>query len=379
MSLVEVKHQGAAQQRIQRALALGRVPHAYVLHGPDGVGKEMFAAAVAQLLLCELPKECALDEREAADVGIDQLRTACGDCDDCRMIRAGTHPDLHLIYRQLNRDHPDPLVRKRKGLDLGVDVLRHFLMDKVYLTPARGRAKVFVVREADRITTQAQNALLKTLEEPPGTTYLMLLVRSLDRMLPTTLSRCQLLEFAALPTAFVQSTLRTVRHDLSDEQVTWYASFAEGSVGRALSAADDDLIAVNQRVVDHLIHLHETRGDVIAAAWTEQAKALGSVFRKRDPEITDTEATRRGLLTIFHLAANWFADVLRVSSCDEAASIVNASFVEELERAGQQVDTEAAAERINRIASAERNLHLNANTQLVVEALVGELAEPVCV
>jgi DNA polymerase-3 subunit delta' len=95
------------------------------------------------------------------------------------------------VHRYLIKEHPESDVRKRKGLEISVDVLRHFVIERTALTPIRGRAKVFVIREADSMTTQAQNALLKTLEEPPGPTFIILLVSALDGLLPTTLSRCQ--------------------------------------------------------------------------------------------------------------------------------------------------------------------------------------------
>jgi DNA polymerase-3 subunit delta' len=226
VSLADVKHQATAQRMLQRAISSHRVPHAYVFHGPEGVGKEMLARGLARLLLCESPKRDAEPQASAsATAQVNQehllILDACGVCSECKLVAAGTHPDLHLIYRQLNREHPEPEVRKRKGLEIGVDVLRHFVIDKVGMKPSRGRAKVFLIREADVITPQAQNALLKTLEEPPGTTYLILLVTGLDHLLPTTLSRCQVVQFDALPYQFVRERLRAMRPDLPAEQADW--------------------------------------------------------------------------------------------------------------------------------------------------------------
>jgi DNA polymerase-3 subunit delta' len=357
MSLSDVRHQDAALRRIQQALSRDRVPHAYLFHGPEGVGKERVARGLAQLLLCSNPTERELGIDEAGVVGLKRVREGCGRCEDCRLVSAQTHPDFHVIYRQLHRDHPDSEVRKRKGLELGVDVLRHFVIDKVGLTPLRGRAKLFVIRAADDMTVQAQNALLKTLEEPPGSTFIILLVSALDRLLPTTLSRCQLVRFDGLPEGFIRDKLHELRPELSRERIEWCARGGEGSLGRALEYADDELFELHQRLADGLTRLGDPHSDGLVKAWTDEAAALGERYRKRDPDITDAEATRRGLATVFQLAAGWYGDVLR--NCATTAQFMNA-------------ETVAAA--INRLAEAQRQLDLNANTQLIVETLVGDLA-----
>jgi len=309
-----LKHQEYAERTILRAMARKRIPHAYIFHGPDGVGKEKFARACARLFLCEA-------KGQAADSA---PREACGTCPGCRAVAGETHPDLHIVHRYQSREHPDADVRKRKGLELGVDVIRHFLIDCVGLTSTRGRGKIFIVREADRITPQAQNALLKTLEEPPQQTFLFLLVSSPDRLLPTFLSRCQSVRFDALPSEFITAQLTPLMPDLSTQHVEWYARSSCGSLGWAVTAAKDELFELNERIVKGLAALHQpevphlTKGpridpakdnvsiarkvaeaDKNAKAWAEEADGLGERYRKRDPDITDTEATRRGLETIF--------------------------------------------------------------------------------
>ena len=374
MSLAEVCYQGHAQRLLQRAIDGGRLHHAYLFHGPDGVGKERFALGLAQYLLCDQP---AVHGTDVKLVGLESLRAGCGECEDCRSVAAGSHPDLHLIYRQLNREHPDPTVRKRKALEIGVDVLRHFVIEKVGRTPARGRAKVFVIREADRITAQAQNALLKTLEEPPGATVLVLLVRSLDKLLPTTLSRCQPIRFDTLPTAFVRERLAALLPDLAGDQLDWYARYADGSVGMATERAGDELHALNLAVAAELAALSSGaaagRPDRVAKAWTEKSKGLGERYRKRDPEITDTEAGRRGLKAIFHLASAWYADVMRVGGGD-TEGVVNAGIRDQLTAAATRIAQSAAIDAVKRLSQAEGHLDRNVNVQLCVETLVNDLA-----
>ncbi len=345
---------------IQRALSGNRVPHAYVFHGPDGVGKEAFATAFAQLLLCPQPRSAEADVRKRAELAewTGPAVDVCDECDDCRAVRADTHPDLHRIYRQLNAFHPDTAVRNRKALDLGVDVVRHFVIDAVGAKPARGRAKVFIIREADRITTAAQNALLKTLEEPPATTFLILLVASLERLLPTTFSRCQLVSFSPLPQSFVAQRLRELRPELEDDAITYVAQLAEGSLGLAVQYVDDGILAVREQIVTPLERLDASGGSTLVKEWMESAKALGAACRRRDPDVSETEAQRQGVSVLLSLASAWYRDRMR-SAATEAEAAARAAVY---------------ADAISAINTAVQQIDLNANVQLCLEALVFRLA-----
>ncbi len=370
MSIFEVRRQPRAHRIIQRALSSGRLPHAYVFHGPDGVGKELMADRLARILLCEGPIRPTEPPEELGGY-TGPLCDACGRCQDCVLTRAGTHPDLHLIHRELHRYHPDPTVRNRKGLELTVDVIRHFVIAAVGTKPARGRAKVFVIREADRITHQAQNALLKTLEEPPAATFLVLLAAGLDKLLPTTKSRCQSVPFGPLPTEFVAAKLSELVTGISPEDARSYAAMAQGSLGMAQRYCQDGLESYNERVIETLGRLGVVSVPRIAKQWLDDAKALGTEYRNRDKDISDTEAQRRGLKAIFSLVAAWFSDLLHVSAGGGEA-VVNTGHVRRLAAAG--VGPRQAALAIRAAVDAERHLERNASTQLTVEALVIRLA-----
>lgn len=359
MSLSSVRHQPAAHRLVQRALARDRVPHAYIFAGPDGVGKETFARGLAQAQLCPSPMGATLEDDAGGQIkGIE----GCGTCEDCKPLAADAHPDWHLIHRHLIREHPDPVVRKRKGLDIGVDVLRHFLIAKVGNKPIRGRRKVFVIREADLMTTQAQNALLKTLEEPPGSTLLVLLVSSLDRLLPTTLSRCQIVEFAPLPRDFVAEKLAELRPELDAESAAFCAAHCDGSIGEALRLADENAPARQTQVAQLLQGLQPGDGAAAAEALIEQAKTISDLEKERDRDISDTEATRRGLRRVMLFVSIALSDALRHQATASA---------DPNDPAARDLDT--TARLITRVADAERQLDRNANTQLVVESLLFDL------
>lgn len=372
MSLFDVKHQIPAQRLLQRAMASDRVPHAYLFHGPEGVGREMLAVGLAQLLVCEAPVVRPLASTDANVLDAEAMRVGCDRCASCRLLAAGTHPDVHLIYRQLHREHSDQDVRKRKGQSLSIDVIREFLIAPAGLKPACGRGKVFVVRESQLLEAPAQNAVLKTLEEPPPNTFIVLLTDSIDDMLRTTRSRCQPVALGPLPATFVQQRLCELRPESPPDQVAWYARVGDGSLGRSLQWLDDDVFAINERVVQSLVGSRADRIPDIVKLWTESALVLAKLYRKRDPEITETVAKRAGFNVLFQFAAIWFADVLKVA-VGSSAPATNAAHAPSLNQCADAIDPKYAGAAIRRIAEAEYHLKRYLYTDLAVETLLGDL------
>ena len=245
MQWLDVKGQLRAMRMLQMAYAGSRMPHAWLFYGPAGAGKEMLAVRFARLLLCERPVtiEPPLDAHAEG-----RWHDGCGLCRSCHLIeaslhpdptKAAVHPDLHMIYRALNKDHPDSSVQNKKALDISVEVIRHFLLDPVRGRSAMGKAKIYIVREAEMLSTAAQNALLKTLEEPPADTYIILLSTAKDRLLPTTNSRCQSVSFGTLD---VTTTSRIIaERGIEPADAPFYAALSEGRPGWAIYLAKMDL------------------------------------------------------------------------------------------------------------------------------------------
>lgn len=295
MPFDDVKHQDTARDRVRRALQSGRMPHAYLFTGRPGVGRQMFAERLAQYLLCAARQD---DAAEADGGGLfspasEPMQSpaeppapdACGTCEDCRMFAAGTHPDYHPIYRGLNRHHPDKLVQKRKALEHPVEVIRHFLLNAVTLRPSRGRAKVFLVSEAERLSIGAQNAMLKTLEEPPGHSYLILIASSADELLPTTRSRCHHVAFQALPGEFIVRELIS-RGATAPDEARFLAALSQGSLGAALQLTRGEVVAQRDAV---LASLRSVTVDPLGTSrqWQDLAKLLTG-FKPPD-EIDDED------------------------------------------------------------------------------------------
>jgi DNA polymerase-3 subunit delta' len=212
MKLAEVIGHERAIGRLRRALASERLPHTYLFAGPEGVGKYTTACALAARLLCDAPAD---DD-------------ACGACGGCLAASRETHPDLAVVRRIDG------------AAEIKIDQVRE-LQRRIRLCPVRGQRKVVILDDAHRINLAAQNALLKTFEEPPGSVLLILVASNAAALLPTVLSRCQRMNFFPLADDVVERLL--VEHgDLSAAEARDVAAYADGSIGQGL-LMKTDLIA----------------------------------------------------------------------------------------------------------------------------------------
>jgi len=210
---------------LRRALAQGRFPHAFLFAGPEGVGKLAFALRLAQALLCERVPEAELEP--------------CGACPGCVQAIGGTHPDLLRVARPEDRH------------ELPIRVIRDLCLD-LGLKPARGGRKVAVVDDADDMNDEAANAFLKTLEEPPAGSVLILIGTSTEAQLDTILSRCRVVRFDPLPEAELAAVLLEQGVTDGPEAAARLAMLAEGSVSRARGLADPALTDFRRGLLDEI-------------------------------------------------------------------------------------------------------------------------------
>jgi len=367
IGLWDIVGQDAAVSLLERALTGNRQPHAYLFAGPAGVGRRTTAMALAAALLCESPQSKPNSGRFKDLPPEQEVRQACGACASCRQIEAGTHPDFHLVYKELARYHDDANVRNQKMQELGIPVIRSFLIGPAGRASARGRGKVFIVLESELLSVAAQNALLKTLEEPPPGVRIILICRYPDRMLPTTLSRCWLMRFGPLPAGFVRDKL--IEADVAAPEAAFWAGFTEGSVGRALALASRDMYAVKRDVLARLAKLSAAGAGELAdhlAKLTEKlaVRAVAEAKAADGAELAKTLASRQAAGVVLEIVASAYRDALTLSAGADRP-LAHAEQAEVPEALARRFDATELAEIIEQLAEFERLLWRNVNPKTV--------------
>ncbi len=330
LQLSEIFGQDDAIGWIRKALAADHLPHGLIFAGPVGVGKATTAAALGALFLCENPKN-------------DQW---CGKCESCRVMAAGNHPDFHVITKELIRYHDK--TGKSKGIDLSIHVVRPELIEPAARKANMGRGKVFVVEQAELMNPQAQNALLKTLEEPAGRTLIILLTDQPNALLQTIRSRCQIVRFAALDQEVVRSELQ--KRGLNKTQATNAANYAEGSLGVALKWHEEGVVDAGNELVEMLQAIESGKPATEIPAWFKKwADAYAEKQLERDELSSKDQATREGLGVYLRIASQYFR-----------SQLARETDAEELERRCAAIDA---------IVRAENYLDANVNIPLIFQQL----------
>ena len=331
----EIQGQSKAIDAIRRAFLADRLPHGLIFAGPTGVGKATTAAVLGKLFLCERP---------IGDI-------PCGQCESCRVFNAGNHPDYHVITKELIRYHDK--TGKSKGIELSIHVLRPELIEPANRKPMMGRGKVFVVEQGELMNAQAQNSILKTLEEPAGRTIIILLTDQPSAMLQTIRSRCQMFPFAALELPMVLIELQ--KRGVDKGTATDAARFAEGSLGLALKWIEDGVIEPARELMNQLQALSRGQLPENLPAWFKSAaEAYAEKQLERDELASKDQANREGLNLFLRVAAGHFRERL-VGGADDS-------------------EVEKACAAIDAIVRAEKYLDANVNVPIIFQQLALTLA-----
>lgn len=328
LHLSNIFGQDRAIQTIRQAYLAERLPHGLIFAGPVGVGKGTAARALGQLFLCPNPR---------AD-------RPCDQCESCRLFKAGSHPDYHVIVKELIRYHDK--TGKSKGIDLSIHVIRPELIDPANRKSAMGGGKVFIIEQAELMNLQAQNAMLKTLEEPAGRTLIILLTDQPDSLLATIRSRCQIVVFSPLDGRIVRRELEN--RGIAGPDAADAARLADGSLGVAIRWLEDGVVEAARDLISQMENLLAGRVPDDLSAWFKQAAdAYADKQLRRDPLASKDSAMRRGLSIYLHIAAHHFRRRL-----NETAD------AEELEQSCAAIDA---------IARAELYLDSNVNIPLLLQ------------
>jgi DNA polymerase III subunit delta' len=277
---------------LARSIARGSLPPSLIFAGPLGVGKRLTALAVAQTLNC-LTIRPKPDPTTDSAIEID----ACGTCAACTRIARGVHPDVLLI-------------EPGDSGSIKIEPIRDAI-DRSSYRPFEGRRRVVIIDEADALMPQAQNALLKTLEEPPSASVFILVTSRPDALLPTVLSRCPRLRFRPLEPSEVAAALINQGH--AEREARAVAAAAGGSIAQALAASAGDLVESREVAARVLLQ---------AAATADSRRRLESA-KDLLPKTSTTAADRDQLARYLRAMASLIRDVALVGAGGDAGALAN--------------------------------------------------------
>jgi len=322
---------------LSRAIAHDRLPPSLLLAGPAGIGKRSAALAVAEAVNCLQPRQTPELEREA-----------CGECTSCRRIIRGVHPDVILI-------------QPGDTGTIKIEQVRD-VIDRAGYRPFEGRRRVVIIDEADAMVAAAQNALLKTLEEPPSASVFILVSSMPDALLPTVVSRCPKLRFGPLSASEVADVL--VRdHHYAESDARAAAVDAGGSIGRALDAEAANLTEARdaaQRILEQ------------AARTTDPSRLIDSVQNIVSKK-GNSASERDQLAACLRVTASLLRDLGLLAARADTAVLANSDLHASLQALSRSYDADRATRAYSAVDQALAALERNASPKVVVDWLVLQL------
>jgi DNA polymerase III subunit delta' len=321
MTFAQIHGHEPQKNILRRALASGRLAHAYLFGGPEGIGKRLMALALVRTIFCN-------------------AGNGCGSCSACRKVDHHNHPDLLIL-------EPD-------GNSIKIEQVRALQKELAY-RPLEAPRKVCLIDGAEKLGANAGNALLKTLEEPPSRTLLILLSPLPENVLGTIRSRCQRLPFARLPRAQIESVLRE-QMNLDAAQGHVLAALSEGSFERALGR-DRDLYL-------------ERRRELLKSLTALSAGSIWPIF-----ELARTLAEEKERLPeILEIFQAFYRDLLLFHHGSGEEELVNIDLREKIHRVAGREDPPSLLRKLDALAGCRRQLARNVNRQLALEVLLLHLA-----
>lgn len=319
-----IGHHGPVQI-LQNALVNNRLAHGYLFTGPKGIGKTTAARALAQAYLCDQGKT---------------LGDACGECPSCRRFSGGNHPDFRVIEPQ--------------GSSLKIDQIRE-LVQRVYLKAYLGPGRVYLLTDVDKMTIEAANSFLKVLEEPPENTLFLLVSAQPYNLLPTVISRCQVLQFYPLTEGNLTEIVLS-RGAAGADKAVLAAVLARGIPAKALEYAEsNDLTALRGSV--HKLAARLLEGNPLSAF--ETAETL--------------DKQKEGLAETLDLLAMWYRDILVWQSTGAPELLGNADLLEQIQAIGERMSPAKLQQNLAALTQVQTYLHSNVNARLALENLFLDL------
>jgi DNA polymerase III subunit delta' len=315
--LFELLGQSFVKKYFNESFRGNRISHSYILNGPDGIGKSVFAFYMAQVLLC---------------IGPDK---PCSECKACKKVAKLIHPDIKILSSDKK--------------SIGVNDIRS-LIDEVNIRPYEGEYKIFIIKNADNITPEGQNALLKTLEEPPDNVVIIMLIEHMDNVLQTIQSRCQILRFGRVPINEIQDYLDNKGYKEGDTLIA--AALSDGILGKALTLLDKKYINLRQKTIEtanKIINSDPLTGFECAKFFTDNKEEIEFIF---------------------DILTTWYRDILVFKATKNQKNIINKDFYDILVEESILLSYNRLDKIMEAIGDSNVKIKQYANFQLAVEIMV---------
>ena len=309
------------------SIETGNVGHAYIISGDAGSGKKALAYAFADTLECEAGGT-----------------EPCGNCQSCLQISTGNYPDIITVT------HEKPNL-------ISVDEVREQLVNTVDVKPYKGKYKIYVIPDAELLNVQAQNAILKTIEEPPAYAVILLLTTNLDKLLETVQSRCLKLQTKPIRERDVLAYLMNVM-GLTKEKAYFCLDFAQGNLGKAIKLAGNEEYA---EIVDSVVNVLTHIGDM-------DVETLGKAVK-------DIEQFKMSMNDYMDLMMMWYRDAMMIKITGNVDKILFKNEFSTLKKQSGKLTFKSIEDKIDAIAKAEQRLLANANFEVTIELLLLTLKE----
>ena len=314
-------------EHLQNAIKTDKVSHAYILDGPDMSGKKMIADAFSMTLECE---------KKGTE--------PCMECHSCKQALGKNQPDI--IYLQ----HEKPNT-------ISVDDIRSQINNDIGVKPYSSPYKVYIVDEAEKMNVQAQNALLKTIEEPPAYAVILLLTNNAEIFLPTILSRCVRLSLKAVPDEKIKAYLME-NYEVPDYKADVCVAFAQGNVGKAIELAESEDF---NEIKNSALQLIKRLDDIELYEMTEAVKQISNYKLK----IND----------YFDLIMIWYRDVLLYKATADVNKLIFKEEVYEIKKEASRSSYGGIENILEALEKAKIRLNANVNFDLVIELLLLTIKE----
>lgn len=342
MSFSEIIGQEDAKSLLKNAVKTGNHSHAYIFSGEKGSGKMMLAEAFATMLQCENPGD-----------------DACGQCHSCKQAISHNNPDI--IY-----------VRREEGkANLSVDVVREQIVNDVEIKPYSNKYKIYIVEEAERMNPQAQNAILKTIEEPPEYAIIILLTANHNAFLQTILSRCVLIQMKSIDTESIKRILQS-KYEIVDYQSQMVATFAQGNIGKAIALATDSSF---NEVKDKVISLCKRAGRMEENQISDEVKSIKEANDSDKKAGDDGEKFQGFVEQMLDLITLWFRDVLLYKATLNDNLLLFKENSYDIQEQAQHCSYHGLNNIVDAIAEARARLNANVNFELTIMLLIESIKE----